>query len=151
MTAITEPGGRGSFVAPAAVIGMLAVFAATVLVGPSPLRTAPVVAVVIAVAVFHRTLLAWTNLLAALLAVVLFIPMQRFVLPGSLPFELEPYRVLVAFMFIGWVASLLVDQRVQLRRTGFEGPLLLLGAGVFGSVIRTPDASVASGRKSQRR
>jgi O-antigen ligase len=135
MTTVAERAGGGSLVAPLVVVGALMTFAATVVAGPSPLHTAPVVAVVMVFAVFHRSLLAWTSLLAALLTVVLFIPMQRFVLPGSLPFELEPYRVLVAFMFTGWVASLLVDNRVTLRRTGFEGPLLLLTTGVFGSVV----------------
>jgi polysaccharide biosynthesis protein PslJ len=135
MTAVAEPAGRGSLVAPVVMVGALFTLAATVLVGPSPMHTAPVLAVVMVFTAFHRALLAWTSLLAALLTVVLFIPMQRFVLPGSLPFELEPYRVLVAFMFLGWVASLLVDARVSLRRTGFEAPLLLLAAGVFGSVV----------------
>ena len=135
MTAIAEPAGRGSLVAPVVVVGALVTLAATVVAGPSPLHTAPVIAVAMVLGVFHRSLLSWTSLLAALLTVVLFIPMQRFVLPGALPFELEPYRVLVAFMFTGWVASLLVDDRVTLRRTGFEGPLLLLTAGVFGSVV----------------
>lgn len=135
MTVVAEPAGRGFVVAPVVVVGALVTLAATVVAGPSPLHTAPVVAVVMVFAVFHRSLLAWTSLLAALLTVVLFIPMQRFVLPGSLPFELEPYRVLVAFMFTGWLASLLVDTRVRLHQTGFEGPLLLLATGVFGSVV----------------
>jgi O-antigen ligase/polysaccharide polymerase Wzy-like membrane protein len=135
VSTVAEPVGRGSIVAPFVVVGALLTLATTVLLGPSPLHTAPVLAVVMIFTVFHRSLLGWTSLVAALLTVVLFIPMQRFVLPGSLPFELEPYRVLVAFMFTGWVASLLVDSRVALRRTGFEGPLLLLTAGVFGSVV----------------
>ena len=136
MTTVAEPAGRGSLVAPVVVIGALATLAATVVIGPSSLHTSPRSSPWSWCSRCSTALCSsWTSLLAALLTVVLFIPMQRFVLPGSLPFELEPYRVLVAFIFTGWVASLFVDSRVSLRRTGFEGPLLLLAAGVFGSVV----------------
>ena len=68
--------------------------------------------------------------------VILFIPIQRYVLPGSLPFELEPYRLLVAFMFAGWIASLLVDPRVRLRRERLRGAdRALILVGVLGSVL----------------
>ena len=72
-------------------------------------RRRPVIALVIVFAVAYRSLLAWDSLLALLVLVILFVPIQRYVLPGSLPFELEPYRLLVAFMIAGWIASLLVD------------------------------------------
>ncbi len=96
---------------------------------------APVIALVILFTVAYRTLLAWDTLLALLVLVILFIPIQRYVLPGSMPVELEPYRLLVAFMIAGWIASLLADPTVRLRRTGFEVPIVLILVGVFGSVL----------------
>ena len=126
---------RGPYVSSAIVLGALGLLALTVLTKSRPLEATPAVAAVIVFAVAYRTLLAWDSLLALLALVILFIPIQRYVLPGSLPVELEPYRLLVAFMIAGWIASLLVDPSVRLRRTGFEVPVLLILAGVLGSVL----------------
>ena len=126
---------RGPYVSSAVVLGALALLALTVLTQSRPLETAPVVAAVIVFAVAYRSLLAWDSLLALLVLMILFVPIKRYVLPGSLPFELEPYRLLVAFMIAGWIASLLVDPTVRLRRTGFELPVALILVGVFGSVV----------------
>ncbi len=51
-----------------------------------------------------------------LILVILFIPIRRYSLPGNLPFELEPYRLLVALLLVGWGASLLVDPRDAIPR-----------------------------------
>jgi len=126
---------RGPVVASAVVLGALALLTLTVLAGYPVLDLAPAMAVGITAAVAYRTLLAWQSLLALLILVILFIPMRRYVLPGSLPFELEPYRLLVAFVLAGWTASLLVDPRVRLRRSGLEAPLVLLVIAALGSLL----------------
>ena len=82
--------------------------------------------------------LEWKHVLSALVLVILFIPIRRYRLPVDLSFELEPYRVLVALIVLGWIASLLVDRRVGLRRSGFEVPLAFLVLVVFGSVLANP-------------
>ena len=56
--------------------------------------------------------------------VILFIPIRRYTLPASLPFNLEPYRLLVAFVAVAWFTSLLIDPRVRFRRTGIDLPLM---------------------------
>jgi O-antigen ligase len=38
-----------------------------------------------------------------------------------------------------WLSSLLIDPRVALRRSGFEGPLLLFGLAVIGSILTNFD------------
>ena len=81
---------------------------------------------------------SWVGLICVLVAVVMFIPIRRYALPGNLPFELEPYRLLVAVIVLGWTAALLVDPRVRLRPTGLRGPLLLLVLGVLASVAVNP-------------
>lgn len=83
----------------------------------------------------HRWLLRWDVLAALLIAVILFIPIRRFVLPGNLPFQLEPYRLFVAFLGAAWGTSLLVDARVRLRRSGFEAPLLLFVVAAVASTL----------------
>jgi len=126
---------RGPYISSAVVLGALALLTLTVFTGTRPLETAPVIALTIVFALAYRSLLSWNSLLTVLVLVILFIPIQRYVLPGSLPFELEPYRLLVAFMVAGWTASLLVDPSVRLRRTELELPVVLIVAAVLGSIV----------------
>jgi polysaccharide biosynthesis protein PslJ len=128
---------RGSFVSLAFVSGALAILAFAVLTGLPILDVAPVVGVFVVSAVWYRALLVWPTLLTGLLVVILVIPIRRYALPGSLPFELEPYRLLVAFIGTGWLASLLVDPRVHLRRSAFDAPL----AAVVGAILCSISAS----------
>lgn len=92
---------------------------------------------VAAVAV-RRPNLPWSRVLLVLLLVILFVPIRRYRIPGELPFQLEPYRVLVGLIVLGWVASLLVDPRVRLRRSGFELPLGLIVAATIASIAVNP-------------
>ena len=130
---------RAPVIASAAGFGALAILATTVTAPRLPLlQVVPVVALV-AIAVFtHRTLFAWRALLPFLLLTILFIPIRRYTFPGNLPFELEPYRLVVVFVGLGWLASLLVDRRVRARLTGLEGPLFLLLAAAIGSIVLNP-------------
>ena len=80
----------------------------------------------------------WGMVLGALVLVILFLPIRRYQLPGDLPFQLEPYRVLVALIFAAWMASLLADDQVRLRRSGLEGPIALVVAATVGSVVVNP-------------
>jgi polysaccharide biosynthesis protein PslJ len=82
----------------------------------------------------RRPYVPWKGVLAAVVLVILFLPIRRYRFPGDLPFELEPYRLLVALVVTLWFASLLSDRRVRLRRTGFEGPVLLILTVVLVSV-----------------
>ena len=90
----------------------LAVLAAAVAAPRVPLlQVVPViVAASPSAALTHRTLLAWRVLLPFLLLTILFVPIRRYAFPGNLPFELEPYRLVVLFIGLGWLASLLVDR-----------------------------------------
>ena len=56
-------------------------------------------------------------------------------MPGNLPFQLEPYRLIVALVLAGWVAALLVDPRVRWRGSGLEAPLLAFAAAALASVL----------------
>ena len=63
---------------------------------------------------------------------------RRFSFPGALPIELEPYRLLVGLVVLAWLASVLADPRVRLRRSGFEGQLAVIGISVVGSIVVNP-------------
>lgn len=124
---------------PLASVGLMLAALAALAVGT--VTAAPLVAVglvLILATVFvvaHGWLLRWDVLTGILILIVLFIPIRRFVLPGSLPFQLEPYRVFVAFLIGAWGTSLLIDPRVRLRRTGFEAPLLIFLGAALASVF----------------
>jgi hypothetical protein len=79
-------------------------------------------------------LLSWRRLIAALVVVIFFIPIRRYTLPVRVGFQLEPYRVLVGLIILGWVAALLTDAGSRIRRSGFEGPMALIAIAVLGSV-----------------
>ena len=65
---------------------------------------------------------------------MLFVPVGRYALAIKLPFGLEFYRLTVAMVLLVWVASLLVDPRVRLRRTPLDGPVALIVAASLCSV-----------------
>jgi hypothetical protein len=99
----------------------------------------PLAALVLVGAVAYRSLLAWQTILAAITLVILFVPIRRYTMPGNLPFELEPYRLMVALVMLGWLASLLVDPRIAFRKTGFDRPLVLITATSVGSLLANSD------------
>lgn len=78
---------------------------------------------------------SWRTLVGLTILVILFVPIRKYSLPGALPFQLEPYRLLVAVVAGVWLVSLLVDRRVRLRTTGLEAPIFLIVAATFGSVV----------------
>ena len=96
---------------------------------------APILAAVVVFAMTYERLLRWRSQVAVLIAVILFIPMGRYTLPASLPFNLEPYRVLVACVAVAWGTSLLIDPRVRFRRTPVDGPLIACALAVIFSEI----------------
>ena len=93
----------------------------------------------VAIAVLvENPVLGWRGLVTGLLLIILFIPIRRYVLPGNLPFQLEPYRLYVILLVGGWFLALLADPRVKLTRTGFERPLGLLLFAVIASEVTNP-------------
>jgi len=100
--------------------------------------TAGVLVLVTACALVRPAFVSWPRMIAALVLIILFIPIRRYALPATLPFQLEPYRLFVALLIVVWAASLLVDPRTRLRRTGFEGPLVIIVGSAFASIVANP-------------
>jgi len=75
---------------------------------------------------YQRTLLAWPTMLGLILVVILFVPIRRYTVGGSLPIELEPYRIVIAIVLTCWFCALAADPYVRWRRTGLEAPIALL-------------------------
>ena len=128
---------RPSGLAPASLglvgAGFASLAASAFFPGPLPLVVAAVCTLAAASLASTRPI-EWRVIVAGLLVVILFIPIRRFIIPGDLPFQLEPYRILVALMLAGWLVGLLVDPRIRLRRSIVDGPMLVIALAILGSV-----------------
>ena len=119
-----------------AAVGLLA--ADVVARGGGKMAAAGVLAIVVTLVAAHVAS-RWSWLVSGLVIVDLLIPSDgRYTLAGMSAFQLEPYRVFVILLLVGWAASLLCDPRVKIRRTGFEGPLGLILFAIAGSLLLNP-------------
>jgi O-antigen ligase len=137
VTTFYEPAGeRGSLVPPLLVLGSVAALAGAVVNGQGVRIAAAAVVAVSLLAVSYRVLVRWPTLVGAIGLIILLIPIKRYGFSGvSLPLDLEPYRVAVAFVVLLWFSSALIDSRVTFRRSGLETPLFLFLVAVLGSVL----------------
>jgi O-antigen ligase len=129
---------RRSVLPAAAVSAGLLLLTVGVFTGVSMRGTTLLLVLTTLLALTRPAFVSWPKMISALILIILFIPIRRYALPASLPFQLEPYRLFVAFLVVIWVVALLVDSRVRLRRTGFEGPLMLIVASAFASIVANP-------------
>jgi hypothetical protein len=138
MQVIAGGGERGPIVSSAVVASALVLLAFTVLSGFAVYPVAALLAAVATGVVAYRTLFQWRMLIAAMLVVILFIPIRRYTLPGNLPFNLEPYRLAVALIVAAWITSLVIDPRVRLRNSPFDWPIGVVVAAWLGSELANP-------------
>ena len=142
LRAVPGGGHSGPLASTTIVLGSLVVLAASILGGQ--VRTvAPAILLVVIAVIAWKYLLAWQTLLGMTILVILLIPIKRYTLPSSLPFHLEPYRLLIGLVAVAWFTSLLIDPRVRLRGTPIDMPLLLFACAVLLSLL-TNSSRVAS-------
>jgi len=79
----------------------------------------------------------WRRPILLLTAIVFFVPMQRYTFPVSAPINLEPYRVLVGLLMLGWLLSLLTMES-SARRTSLDVPILLFVLVICASLVANP-------------
>jgi hypothetical protein len=65
---------------------------------------------------------------------VLFVPESRYSLGLDLPLDLDIWQVALLLVVLGWLGALLVDPKVQFRRTPLDGPIALIAAASLGSI-----------------
>jgi hypothetical protein len=120
------------WVAAAAALVAIAATAA----GANPVFVAAPIAAGFAFAAAQRWLLAWRTLISLILVLILLVPMKRYsLLGGTLPFQIEPYRVLIAAVAIGWIGTLLIDPAARIRRTMLDIPLALVTLSLIASDV----------------
>ena len=120
------------------IVGALALLSVGVSSGHGASVLAILLAGVTLLAVGHRWILRWDRMIAALLIVVLFVPIGRFKLPAVLPFDLELYRIVVAVLLLLWLTALLIDSRIRLESTAFDRPVILIVACTLASEVTNP-------------
>jgi len=129
---------RGPATSLAIVLVAITLLGFTVLTGSRVEVVAPLLGAIAVFAVGYRVLLSWRSLLTLTFLVILLIPIRRYTLPSSLPFHLEPYRLLAAFIALAWLTSLLIDRRVRLKSTPIDTPLMCFYFVVLLSLIVNP-------------
>ena len=101
-------------------LALAIVLGLTISDGPANLVLGLIV-VGLVLAAYQRVLLAWPTLLGLILVVILFVPIRRYMVGGGLPFELEPYRVLIAVVLGCWLCAIAADPRVRRARLRTRG------------------------------
>lgn len=119
-----------------AALGVAAGATALATVGAAALGAYPVGVVAAVTAALlgvlsYRFLLRWEIQVSIVVLTILLIPIGRYELPGNLPFNLEPYRLLVALVAAGWIASLLSDPEMRWKKVGLLGPLAALSIAIL--------------------
>lgn len=92
--------------------------------------------------------LTWTHALAAYFLLVWLLPIKLYRLPVTLPFNLEPYRLVLLALVLAWLASLLVGWG-RMTSAGHGRPLLLLAVVALFSLLVNYDALAPAGLDSQ--
>jgi hypothetical protein len=117
-------GNPSSLTAPFLIVGAIAVLSAAVVTDTAVKPALALSLLVVVAASLYRSLLSWVVQINLIVAIVLFIPMRRYALGASLPFQLDPYRVFLAVVVIGWIVSLLADESIRFKKSYVDAPLL---------------------------
>jgi O-antigen ligase len=123
---------RGRVVAAAAVLAA-AVLAAVVLL--PPLIAGGALLVLALLVLFRRFVFAWTTALVLLVAVIMFVPARRYAIPIPLPFQLEPYRLVLVVVIVALVVALLTKPDFTWRPVAFGVPIAIMLLTVVVSFV----------------
>ena len=137
----TPPGGasaeragvsRGRIIA-AAVVLAVTVLAAVVLL--PPLIAGAVLLVLALLVIFRRFVFAWSTAIVLLAGVIMFVPARRYAIPIPLPFQLEPYRLVLIIVLVALVVALLTKPDFRWRPVAFGVPIAILLVTVVISFV----------------
>jgi hypothetical protein len=108
---------------------------ASVAWGVSPGIPIMLVTTALGLVAIGRWLAQWRTMLSIVVLVILFVPIRRYTVLSELPFNLEPYRLLVAAIALAWIGSLLVQRDAWITRTGLEAPVFCFGIAVLLGIV----------------
>lgn len=130
----------------AALIVSAISFAAILLL--PPLAAAGMLVFVSILYLARRLVFTWVAGLALLVAVIMFIPVRRYAVPIPLPFELEPYRIMLLLLVTALVASLLLDRNRVWQPVAFGWPIGIFVATLVISIVANGPSLVEDGLAS---
>ncbi|MFE6256877.1 O-antigen ligase family protein [Agromyces sp. NPDC057865] len=133
---------RGRVIAAAAVLAA-AVLAAVLLL--PPLIAGGALLVLALLVLFRRFVFAWTTALVLLVAVIMFVPARRYAIPIPLPFQLEPYRLVLGIVIVALVVALLTKPDFRWRPIAFGVPIAIMLVTVLVSFLVNGMALANSG------
>ena len=144
MSVIAGPTGTADLSAPpnrslrragVALAGALLLLAAGSVAGKPMIPAVLVIALIVGI-VAAKFVQSWQRLVVLLAIVDLLIPEDgRYTLAGHIGFQLEPYRIVVGLMLVGWILMLLADPRLRVRGTKFDVPVALILFATLGSDV----------------
>jgi polysaccharide biosynthesis protein PslJ len=141
--AIVAPVPRRAYVA-AALLALLILAAA--LVNAQPTYVVVGVTGLLVAWATYRYMTQWHVMVGAIILIILLVPIGRYGLPITLPFQLEPYRALVAIVAVAWFASLAAEpEMIRLRPSGLLTPVLFLALVIAASVVANLETIHARG------
>ena len=133
-----EPAGAGGRVSrgrviAAAVVLAVAMLAAVVLL--PPLIAGGALLGLALLVILRRFLFTWSTAIVVLAAVIMFVPARRYAIPIPLPFQLEPYRLVLVVVIVALVVALLTKPDVRWRPVAFGVPIAVLLVTVLVSFL----------------
>ena len=120
------------------ILGALCFLAVAVAEDRAVMPATAVVLVAAAGSIGFRFATRWHVLVNLTILVILFIPIKRYKLVVDLPFDLEPYRIVLAVVFALWLGALLADRAIRLRSTPLDPAIGLFAFAVLASVVTNP-------------
>jgi len=136
--AYVEPAAPRRALPIALVAGGVAVLIALVPLGEKATLAGAIallVAVVLAIADSARPVFTWPNAIALFVVVIWFVPIRLYELPIELPFNLEPYRLLLLVLVCAWMLQVALRRR-RMEAAGRGDPvLLLMGVAIAGTIL----------------
>jgi len=117
----------------AAVVLAVAVLAAVVLL--PPLIAGAALLVLALLVIFRRLVFAWSTAIVLLAGVIMFVPARRYAIPIPLPFQLEPYRLVLIIVLVALIVALLTKPDFRWRPVAFGVPIAILLVTVVVSFV----------------
>jgi polysaccharide biosynthesis protein PslJ len=140
LSAVAAPADRRTAAIGVAIFGSACLFGGA-LIGPQEALAGAVIFLVAALLAMRELAvptLTWPNAIAAFALVIWLIPARGYRLPISLPFNLEPHRLVLAGLAIVFIAALIAG-RAKLEFLGFGIPLAILATTATVSAILNYD------------
>jgi hypothetical protein len=117
----------------AAVVLAVATIAAVVLL--PPLVAGAALGILALLVLLRRSVFTWSAAIVALTVVIMFVPARRYAIPIPLPFQLEPYRLVLVIVLVALIVALLVNPEVRWRPVAFGWPIAILLVTVLVSFV----------------